>query len=248
MIMHFGLLTNLSLTLFFVMSFILMCLIIYRLFIKSGNKKELYVLREKYLESLIQQINGIKAGALKYKYQIFENFLSLSSELNLSNKMQFSLHQNINAIKKYNEYGRCFKEEVCKKLEFMDDKFGNTKKVNQPSFSIKLQEIPDKNFDFDGLCSRIIKEKCNFAIEYNEQHSSRYLYTINLSELNNNQINELVDCLILLREEFRNLDIFNTLVVSKNEIIQHSSQLRKLTDRVKTQESFDLISRLACSP
>lgn len=233
-----GLLTTFSLFLLSISSLATIILSVLRLFVRTSQLNEKYELRRIYLLPLKTRLREMKKSALRYKPHYFENALSRADELKLPRRTCVSLQKVVNAINSYNEEGKNFKDRTIQELSRITINF-KTNEVNQQGFGLSLEEIPDSAYDFSAICSRIISETGNFSINYNEQHSSRSLLTINLSELEDYKTNTLVNELKSLRATLQNLKVSKCLAESQNKLEFEIAILEAEIDRVINKEPFD---------
>ncbi|MCH7821840.1 MAG: hypothetical protein IIA07_07475 [Proteobacteria bacterium] len=241
---EFGGLSLKNLLLMSASSAALFSLIVFRLLVKTGKKSDVYEQRKIFLPQLMNSIKEVTKRSLRLKRDRFDNLLSMRSDLGLSNAFCGLLADCSGEIEKYNRRAEGFFRQMSVLLEGVDERF-STRKDNLGAFVIALAEIPDEEFDLDVLGDRILRDNLNFSIEYIEQHLSRTLHTINLTDLSENQRVELVEFLRELRQEAQNLSSYEGLVASWLRLSARLSLLEQATEKLLAREPFDLINRWA---
>lgn len=207
-LINFALLLGASLALY--------SLAVYRLLAYSRHPSDTDEQRKIFLPPLLKSLNEMKGNSLKYKYTFVENIISLQDDLRLPNSLIALLVNCVEELKNYNEYARVFTTQISGLIDEMMKSYAT--ETEGSSFKVLLQDIPNEDFDMDVIYRRINDENMTFSIDYNEQHMSRTLYSVNLTALNKKQRSDLCEVIKKIRAVSSNLPSYKSLKYSQKRI------------------------------
>ncbi len=191
------------------------------------------VQRNIFMPRLASNLESMEKECMRYKPQMINNILSLDSELKLSNSLKETLSALVNKIEIFNEYSAILYKKAEEFIKPLKSEF-TTQEENTQSFSVNILELGNKEFSLEDIKSRILKEEYIFNFSYEEIHSSRNIFTINLAELDRKQRLALCSRLEDLRSSINNLSIYKTTILALNEL-----QKLRIAALIKVEQSYN---------
>ena len=198
--------------------------------------KEKSVQRAIFIPKLANELKSMERKCMRYKPHAINNILSMGSDLKLSNILTHTLLSLVDKIQKYNEYASILYKEAENLVEPIRKDFATIGK-NQQGFSIELLNLASDDFDLEQVKSRIIKEEYNFSFSYEEIHSSREIFTINLSELNRDRRLDLCGRLDSLRKSLQSLGSYRSSILALRELHECRSTAQGLVEKMYRKSS-----------
>ena len=174
-------------------------------------------LRKIFIPKLFNELDYMKKQCMRYKPHVINNILSLDPDLKLSNKLKKTLSDLVEKIEVFNEFASILYGKVEEIIEPIKSEFLTSKK-NQGGFSITIFELANEEYDLKDIKSRILKEEYNFSFKYEEIHSLRDIFTINLSELDRQKRLKLCEKLECLRGAIQSLPSYKSTILALNDL------------------------------
>ena len=192
---------------FFLLSFTSMALIgliVRRLVASPKRQRDAQTHREMLLPSFLKFLSEVKPDLLRFKHDRVENIISMQQDLDLPVKFCKILRTFSEELKEYNLAASEYSKEIATLISDILHGFPSQPN-NLGGFGVPIASFARDSYDFDAIKERILRDKNNFTLSHNEQHSTRDIYKVNLSEMSREQRKEFIEHLGTLRSQVRQL-------------------------------------------
>jgi len=179
--------------------------------------KEKNIQRKIFMPKLSGELESMEKLCMRYKPYVINDILSLDSDLKLSKQLKEDLTTLVDKIEAFNKYASILYMKTEEYIDSIKVEF-ETREENQQGFSIKTLDLASKEYELEDIKARIMKEDYNFIFSYEEIHSSRDIFKINLSELDRRKRLDLCERLDSLRLSIQSLSLYKTTTLALSEL------------------------------
>lgn len=235
----------LNLAALFVSAIAIVCVVVFRVAIKSPQNSDFYEQRQAILPTILQSLDKMARGTANLRRDRIDNMLSLKHELRLPESLCALLKECGELTDTYNGFVEQLTVDVSALLDDLIQKFP-TEKANIGGFGLAIPELVDQEYDFESVRMRIISdEQRNLFVQSRFQSSCRDTYVVNLAKLDKDQRAELADSLSQIRSTGRTLDSYKNYDASWSRLAQKLAVLDRSISQLTRKSHLDLVARWA---